>query len=138
ETAFRSTSQAMLSDLYESNGDRRAAIAAIALSDELSAPVDVINYAITYRVRARIARADGDLEEAERWARSAVDNAFKTDFSIRRAEARIELARVLAARERMPEAIAETREALAIYEDKGDLNGVQQARALLDELEQRT
>ena len=127
----------MLSDLYEHHGDPDRANAAIALSDQLSAPEDVINYAITHRVRAAIALADGDLDAAERWAISAVDNAFKTDFSIRRAEARAQLARVLSARERTEDAIAQAREAWEIYDAKGDLNGLGEARALLDELEQR-
>ena len=137
ETAFRSTSQAMLSDLYERHGDPDRAIAAIALSNQLSAPEDVINYAITHRVRAAIALANGDLDAAERWAISAVDNAFKTDFSIPRAEARAQLARVLSARERTKDAIAQAREAWEIYDAKGDLNGLGEAQALLDELEQR-
>ena len=138
ETAFRSTSQAMLSDLYERHADPDRATAAIALSDQLGAPEDVINYAITHRVRAAIALADGDLDAAERWAISAVDNAFKTDFSIRRAEAKVQLARVLSARGRTTDAIAQAREACEIYDAKGDLNGLGEAQALLDQLlEQR-
>jgi tetratricopeptide (TPR) repeat protein len=137
ETGFRSTTQAELSELHEQHGDRHAAATAIALSVELGAPEDVINYAITHRVRARMACADGDLDTAERWARSAVDYAFKTDFAIERGHARLELARVLSACERTHEALEDAREALAIYKGKGDRNGIEQATALLADLEQR-
>jgi class 3 adenylate cyclase len=137
ETAFRSTSQAILSELYHLAGDRQAAIAAIALSDELSAPQDSINFAMTHRVRAALARADGDLDGSEQWARSALDWAFRTDFVIDHAKAKLEFARVLAARERLPDAVAAVREAVAIYDAKGDRGGAAQAQALLDELERR-
>ncbi len=128
ETAFRSTSQAMLSDLYQRHGVPDRAIAAITLSDQLSAPEDVINYAITHRVRAAIALAEGDLDAAERWANSAVQNAFKTDFPIVQAESKAQLARVLSASLRTEDAITQAREAWELYDAKGDLNGVHEAR----------
>jgi hypothetical protein len=71
-------------------------------------------------VRAQLALADGDGERAERWARSAVDNAFLTDFVSYQGAAKLELARVLASLGRRDEAEVEVREALAIYEAKGD------------------
>lgn len=99
EHAHRSTLQAVLAQIEALLGDRAAAIAAIAaieLSDQLSAPEDVINCAITHRVRARLALTDGDAEAAERWARSAVDHALMTDFVRIQAEAKLELALTLA------------------------------------------
>jgi hypothetical protein len=62
ERAFRSTIQAMLVELHELDGDTEAAIAGCARSDELSAPEDVINYAISHAVRARL----GDLNGVQR------------------------------------------------------------------------
>jgi tetratricopeptide (TPR) repeat protein len=137
ERAFRSTTQAFLSELHELNGDRDAAWAAIELSDELSAPEDVINYAISHAVRARLALREGDLATAERWARSAIKHAYETDFPVTQAAARLALAEMHSAVGRTPEALVEARSAVEIFRAKGDLNGGQRARALLEQLEQR-
>jgi ATP/maltotriose-dependent transcriptional regulator MalT len=127
----------MLADLMQLNGDPEAAIAACELSDELSAPEDVINYAISHAVRARLALREGDLATAERWARSAIKHAYETDFPVMQAAARLALAEVQNAGGRSPEALAEARSAVEIFQAKGDLNGVQRARALLERVEQR-
>ncbi len=79
ERSFRSTVHAILAEVYESLGDRDGARAAIELSDELGGEDDLLNIVITHAVRARLALADGDLNAAERWARSAVEHAFSTD-----------------------------------------------------------
>jgi ATP/maltotriose-dependent transcriptional regulator MalT len=134
ERANRSTTQAMLAEVSELLGDRGTALRAIQLSDELTAEEDVVNFAITHRVRARLAQTDGDLEEAERWARSAVHFSFEMDFAHYRAAAKLELARVLAARDRTAEAECEAREALEISGAKGDRPAVAQAQAVLEKL----
>src|SRR5207302_8876604 len=72
ERGLRSTTQAFLADAYEELGEPDVARAAITLSDELGAPEDVVNGAISHGVRARLALSDGDGIGAERWARSAV------------------------------------------------------------------
>lgn len=131
DSAYRSTTQARLADLYVRLGDRDAARGAIALSDELTAAEDVLNYAITHRVRAELAVAEGDGAEAERWARSAVHHAFLTDFVLTQAESKLGLARVLAALGRAEEARAEVRSALELYEAKGDRPGIAEAQAVL-------
>ena len=63
---------------------------------------------------------------------------FETDFVGERAASKLQLARVLAASGRSEEAAAEGREALTIYESKGDRPGAGAARALLDELSEST
>ncbi len=131
ERANRSTTQAMLAEISEALGDRDGARGAADLSDELSADEDVINRAITHRVRARIASADGDLEAAERWARSAVEYAFLSDFAVERSATKLELARVLGARGRQVEAEAAARDALAIAIAKGDKPAVARAEELI-------
>jgi ATP/maltotriose-dependent transcriptional regulator MalT len=127
----------MLAELHELNGDPDAAIAASELSDELSAPEDVINYAISHAARARVALREGDLATAEGWARSAIKHAYETDFPVMQAGARLALAEVLDAGRRTPEARTEARSAVEIFQAKGDLNGVRRATALLERLEQR-
>src|SRR5207245_5803060 len=96
EVSYRSTVQAQLADVEARLGDPAAARVAIEFSEQLTAPEDVINYAITHSVRARLALADGHPEAAERWARSAVRHAFVTDQPQTRADAELELARILA------------------------------------------
>jgi hypothetical protein len=72
--------------------------------------------------------------EAERWARSAVEKAFESDFPMERAATKLQLARVLAATGRPEEAVAEAREALQIHESKGDQPGMRTVRAFLEQL----
>ncbi len=132
ERANRSTTQALLAEISEALGDRETAVAAANLSEQLSADEDVINFAMTHRVRARLARARGDLETAERWARSALTFALKTDFPHERSTTMVELARVLAARGRAVEAANEASEALAIAQAKGDKPLAARAQAVLD------
>ena len=137
EHGFRSTVQARLSRVHELLGDRAAACAAIDLAEDLGGEDDVINFAITHAVRARLALVDGEAEAAERWARSAVEYAFRTDFPLVQAEAKLELARLLGLLGRKQEASSEAQSALELYRAKGDRPGASEARALLDELDVR-
>jgi ATP/maltotriose-dependent transcriptional regulator MalT len=131
EQSDRATVQAMLARTQERLGDRAAANAAIALSDQLGAPEDVINYTITHAVRARLALAEGDPRAAQRWGRSAVEHASKTDFLAERAEAELELARILAMTGRRQAAAAQARAALQRFQAKGDAPRRAEARAML-------
>ncbi len=132
ERSARSTTQAMLARAHELLGDRAGARAAVEFAEELSAPQEALNYATTHGVRARLALAAGDAEAAERWARSAVACARKTDFAVLQARATLELAQVLSACGRMKEASSEARMALGLFNAKGDEPGSDAALALLD------
>jgi class 3 adenylate cyclase/tetratricopeptide (TPR) repeat protein len=134
EESFRSTIQAYLAEVHELLGDRDEALKAIERSDELTAAEDAINPAITHRVRARLALAQGDGEAAERWARSAVESAFLTDFPIVQGKSKLELARVLTALGRHEHARSEARSALERFDAKGDRPGARQAQGLLEQL----
>jgi class 3 adenylate cyclase len=131
EHSYRSTTQALLAEVHEQLDDRSEALAAVRLAEELGAPEDMINYAITHGVRARLALAEEDLEGAERWARSALDYAYRTDFLYIRARAKAVLARVLAQSGRAGEAAEELRAAEALYRTKGDLPATAEVGALL-------
>jgi tetratricopeptide (TPR) repeat protein len=131
---FRSTVQAEIADVQTAIGDARAAREALELSEQLGAEDDVANVAKTRRVRSQLTLAEGDLEEAERWARSAVEKAFESDFPLERAATKLQLARVLAATGRREEAVAEAHEALQIHESKGDQPGMRTVRAFLEQL----
>jgi hypothetical protein len=136
ERAHRSTLQAILADVQARLGETSAAKAAIELSDDLSASEDVINFAITHAVRARLALAEGGADAAERWARSAVRHACLTDFPDSQATAKLELACTLRSLGRLNESTLETRAALELFAAKGDRIGSDEAQALLDELEE--
>jgi hypothetical protein len=135
ERGSRSSNQARLAIAYEQLGEREAAAAAIELAETLSGKDDIINFVVTYPVRARLALADADYPEAERWARSAVELASRTDYVLEQATTKRELARVLAAARKPDEAVAEARQALALFEAKGDQPNAAKARQLLDDLE---
>ncbi len=134
ERSLRSTIQALLARAHEMEHAAGEAQSALELAEELSAPQEAVNYAITHEVRARLAVSAGDLEAAERWSRSAVEFAFTTDFVEHQAGARLGLARVLAARGRTDEARSEGRTSLALFSAKGDRHGEDMAGALLDGL----
>ncbi len=134
ERSYRSTIQAYLAWAYSMIPEHASALAACDLSDELSSPEDVINFAITPRTRAQLARLDGNLELDEEQARLAVHHAFRTDSLILQAEVKLELARMLLAQGRTDEARSEAQATFELYEAQGDRPGMASARELLDEL----
>ena len=95
DRGFRLTTLAMLARVEEMVGHPAAARSAIELCEQIGGKEDVINFAITYAVRARLALADGENEAAERWARKAVDSALVTDFTFVQGEAVLTLCFVL-------------------------------------------
>ena len=119
ERSLRSTIQALLARAHEMEHAIDEAQSALELAEELSAPQEAVNYAITHEVRARLALVAGDLDAADRWARSAVEYAFKTDFVDHQAGARLGLARVLAARGRTDEARSEGSDVAAALQCQG-------------------
>ncbi len=132
--SFRSTTQAMIARLQALLGNLDEAGVALEQAETLSATEDVMNFAMTHAVRARLALRDGDAEAAERWGRSAVEFAFRTDFYWSRAEALLELAYVLGELGRPTEAAEEVRRAHEIYERKGHRVGLATTEALLVQL----
>ena len=132
ERGFRSTAQAFIALVDESLGDYASARTAIALSDELGGSEDLLNVVVTAEVRARLALADGDRDSAERWARSALDQARGTDYAALRGEAELTLAQVLTAIGRRAEATLHATAAFEQFEARGDAPRAAQARALLE------
>lgn len=74
-------------------------------------------------------------EVAERWGRSAVEQAFLTDLILHQAKAELELAIILAAIGRGRDGPAAARAAYELYAAKGDRPGAAEAAALLERLE---
>jgi hypothetical protein len=134
ERSLRSSTQAMLARVHQRLGALEAARTAVDVAESLSGRGELLNLAITHGVRALLALSDGVNHEAERWARSALQHADRTDFVDLRAQARLVLAEVLAARDDASEARLRAAEALELYEAKGDRPGRAVARAALDAL----
>jgi class 3 adenylate cyclase/tetratricopeptide (TPR) repeat protein len=134
ERAYRSTVQAMLAWASALLGDREGALAAVELAERFGAAEDILNFVYTHQTRSALALGEGDLDAAERWARSARGYAYQADLYWCRGEAELQLSRVLAARGRREAAADAVRAALELYERKGDRPRAEQARAQLQAL----
>jgi predicted ATPase len=86
------------------------------------------------RVRAKLEADSGDLERAVELAREAVELAGRTDVPNLHAGALIDLAEVLHLSGRSAEADAAIREAVMLYERKGNVVSAERATALLTEV----
>ncbi|MGA2928233.1 MAG: hypothetical protein ABSG43_19995, partial [Solirubrobacteraceae bacterium] len=134
ERSLRSEIQALLALAHAQLRHRDAARAAIGLAEELGTDEDALTNAMTHRVRASFALADGNRVDAERWSRSAVAHALLSDNVVVQARARLDLARVLSALGQRENATTEARAARGLFIAKGDRPGDSQTHALLDEL----
>lgn len=132
---LRSTIRARIAQTHGLLNDLGSARKAVELAERLSAPEDILNFAITHRVRARLALSEQNAEGAVRWGRSAVANALRTDALEVRADATLDLASVLEAAGRREDAVPEARVALELFTAKGHRPGMDRAQALLAALE---
>jgi tetratricopeptide (TPR) repeat protein len=97
-----------------------------------SAGADDLDAAVSWQpVHAEILARRGALVEAERLARETVELIRRTDSVNRHAETLLALSEVLHIAGRQEEAFAVVREALRLYEAKGNLVSAKRARALL-------
>jgi class 3 adenylate cyclase/tetratricopeptide (TPR) repeat protein len=103
-------------------------------SRELGGSDDIMTQMIWRQVLARVRANRGQVEEAERLAREAVDYGERTDMLVARGAAHLDLAEVLEAGGRRDEALEEVVKALELFERKGDLPMVGQVRAHRDRL----
>ena len=129
--AFLSTQLAHLARLYYESGRPEEALPLLEETDTISADEDVINFAISRGLRARISADRGDVAEAQRLAREGLEFALATDFPWARGDAHLDLAYVLARADRPGEARAETHAAIAEFEKKQDVFKLAECRELL-------
>jgi len=101
---------------------------------EAGAADDVITQMLLRQVRAKVLARRGVLREAEVLAREAVAICADTDMVAWMADARLDLAEVLAAAGHTAEAAAEARTAEELYRAKGHVVGVALARTKAGEL----
>ncbi len=133
-TGFRSTvATSMARALYQC-GELDEAVRFAILGEEMGGPEDITNFASGRGVRAMVLADRGELDEAEKFGRSAVDYAFRTDFPGTQAEAFLALAYVLRAAGRDGEWGALVDQAIARLEIRGDVDAASQVRRLRSEL----
>jgi hypothetical protein len=100
-------------------------------SEDAASPNDIIAGALWRSVRAKVLMAQRKRAEAERLAADAVELASTSDFVLTHARSLVAQAAVLAASGKTDAARAAAEQAGAIYEQKGDVPGVERARAVL-------
>jgi len=101
---------------------------AVSIDDDVDAQVRL------RAVRARFLCRKGSYEEAEVFARDAVDRAWKTDYPELRGISLDALAEVLERTDRVQEAADALERAIAVYEAKGDTVAADIDRRMLAEL----
>ncbi len=124
---------AHLAQAVQAQGRHAEAAKLAASARELADEDDVEAQALWRRVRAKALAHDGRLDEAERLARESMDVLAPTDAPVMRADALVDLAEVLPARDE-PERHEALLEARRLYELKGNVVAATRARHLLDDL----
>jgi tetratricopeptide (TPR) repeat protein len=134
ETAFFSTTAALLARALSEQGNDEEALTFTRESEKLAAPEDVVTQIVWRGVRARSLAGRGRLDEAEALAREAVSLAEQTDFLSDHGDALLDLAYVLRAGNHLVETGVVSRQALTLYERKGNSVAAARARSLLAKL----
>jgi tetratricopeptide (TPR) repeat protein len=134
EKAFVSSAAALQAEVLHRQGRHMEAERFVERSQETAAPDDLAAQIAWRTVRAKILVTAGRLEDAEALARRAVALAGETDWSNDHAAAWIALGEVLHERGRLEEAGTAIRQALTLYEEKGNVVAAEEVHALLARL----
>ena len=106
----------------------------VAVAVAITSGYGVSEHALALSVRGMVAARRGAFGEGERLAREALLVIDESDFLCDRGDARVALAEVLQLAGRPVEAADAVREAIALYEAKGNVLQAGHARARLDSL----
>ena len=128
EKGYLATTAAFLAQAIAAQGRHAEAEQFIGVSREAAAGEDLSAQVVWQGTLARILVARGRVREAEELARAAVALAERTDFLNQHGDALLELAHVLDAAARGPEARAAVSKALDLYQRKGNLIATERAR----------
>jgi ATP/maltotriose-dependent transcriptional regulator MalT len=130
-TGLLATTKAMLAQAVYAQ-DRFAEAGELCLAAAAdAAPDDIVTQVIWRSVQAKVLAGGGRCEEGETLARAAIALVEPTDLLSHRADALLDLAEVLRARDRAAEAEQTVGTALALYERKGNAAFATVARSLL-------
>jgi tetratricopeptide (TPR) repeat protein len=139
EKGYLSTNAAWLAEANYRLG-RYEEAEALTIESEGTAALDDVESQYRWRcVRAKVLAVRGSLEESESLAREAVRLATGTDNPNRHGDALVELAEVLRLSGRPGEAVPYVKQAIAVFEQKGNIVSAEKARgafAVLDSGEQ--
>jgi class 3 adenylate cyclase/tetratricopeptide (TPR) repeat protein len=135
ETGYLSTSAAMLAEGFCALGEYMEAERWTKVSEETSAPDDVVSQSLWRAARAKVLASGGAFEEAERLAREAVEILATSDQFSQQGDMLMGLVEVLTRASREQEAIPQIEEAIRRYEQKGNVVSAGRARELLAEIE---
>jgi class 3 adenylate cyclase/tetratricopeptide (TPR) repeat protein len=135
ETNYISTTAALLAEVLYRQGDLDGAEEYTRISEDLAAHDDVSSQFRWQAVRAKVLARRGSLEEAEVMALQAVDLIGGSDDINSHGEALMDLVEVLRVAGRPAEAAEAARDALALFESKGNTVSAALARATVKELE---
>jgi DNA-binding SARP family transcriptional activator len=102
--------------------------------EEASRPNDVLSHILWRSTRAKVLARRGEHGAAEQLARDAVAFASKSDFTLARAEALMDLAEVLELASARDAALEPLRQAIILCEEKGNLPAVGLVRSRMEEL----
>ena len=127
------TEAALLARAIAAQGQTRYGEASqlIAISQEAAASEDIVTKILGWGLSARMLADRGRYAQATELASSAVELAAQTDLLSQHADALLDLAHVLAASGRFPEAQAATTQALDLYQRKGNLPGTRESLGYL-------
>jgi class 3 adenylate cyclase/tetratricopeptide (TPR) repeat protein len=134
ETNYISTTAALLAEVLYRQGDLEGAEEHTRISEELAAQDDVSSQFRWRGVRAKILATRGDVAEAEKLAREAVEVIRPSDDPNSKGDALIDLSEVLRLASRPADAAEAARDALALFEAKGNTVSAAIARATVREL----
>jgi tetratricopeptide (TPR) repeat protein len=134
EQGIQSTVAAALAHALIEQGRLGEAEEMVAASELAGAEDDVSTHVLGQSARARILAAQGRHEEAEHVARDAVGRAEETDDLNMRADAVLDLGRVLSEAGDRDGSVFAVEQALSLYEAKGNSAAVAAARRWLGEI----
>jgi tetratricopeptide (TPR) repeat protein len=134
EKGWLSTMAAILAEALYVQGRLDEAEAAALVGKDRATSDDHDAQALWRWVQAKVLARRGQLDEAERLAREAVEVIDRTDEVNNQAQVRTGLAEVLRLARRPEEAIEVLEQAVTLYEWKGNLVMAEKTRALLGEL----
>jgi class 3 adenylate cyclase/tetratricopeptide (TPR) repeat protein len=124
----------MLADVLLAEGDDDGARSFAELGRAVTAEDDVEAQVLWRRVQAKILARDGDAEQARQLAAEAVDLAGRTDYLDLHANALMDRAEILRLTGRPADAPPVVRQALQLFEQKGNIVMAGRANAMLAEL----
>ncbi len=123
-----------LARVLDARGEVDEARRFVALAEEGAPEDDIVTVLLVRRAEARLLAGAGELDEAERRAREAVDLATTTSWLNDRAGALVDLGEVLVAGGRTDEAARCLDQAVALYDAKENLVEAERGRRRLAEV----